>query len=103
MDKIKVIIKRPDEAGHVSWISNTLENLQRTVDGYIEAVTIHSDLVVICNEEGRLLGLEPNCRIAGIEFVGTVVLAGKRGDEFTDIPECLTLKFFKEKMVRAIT
>ena len=100
-DKIKVIIKRPDEKrGHVAWISNTLENFQRTVEGYIETVTVASDLVIICNEEGRLLGLEPNCTICGYSFVGTIVLAGVKGDEFCSIPECMTLKWFSGLMVR---
>lgn len=50
--KIKVIIKQPGRAPYVTNISNTLENLQKTVDGYIETVTLCSDLVIICNEEG---------------------------------------------------
>ena len=41
MEKINVIIKRPDEAiGHVCYISDSLENLQKTVGGYIETLTI---------------------------------------------------------------
>lgn len=37
MAKIRVIIKRPDEKiGHVCNISHTLENLQKTVEGYIK-------------------------------------------------------------------
>lgn len=37
MKKIKVIVKRPDEQyGHVCHISDRLENLQKTVEGYIE-------------------------------------------------------------------
>ena len=39
MAKIRAIIKRPDEKyGHVTNISPTLENLQKTVGGYIEPV-----------------------------------------------------------------
>ena len=87
MNKIKAIIKRPDEEfGHMTWISDTLENLQKTVGGYIETVTLASDLVVICNEEGRLLGLEPNCTVCGIDFVGTIIVVGVQGDAFADVP-----------------
>jgi len=90
MSKIKVIIKRPDEAkGHVTAISNTLENLQRTVGGYIQVVTLDDDLVLICNEEGKLRGLAPNCRCKGDLFVGTIIVAGSgfgTGD-FADVPE----------------
>lgn len=93
MEKIKAIIKRPDERGHVSWISNTLENLQRTVEGYIEAVKIGDGVVVLCNEEGRLRGLEANCRICGVDFVGTICVVGVDGEEFTDCP--LELQAFR--------
>ena len=87
MNKIKVIIKRPDEAiGHVTWISDTLENLQRTVGGYIETVTLEPDYCVICNEEGRIQGLEHNCYFCGIGFVGTILVVGTDGDEFCDVP-----------------
>lgn len=84
--KIRAIIKRPDERGHVSWISNTLENLQRAVDGYIETVSLSGGIVIICNEEGRLRGMEPNCCIAGVDFVGTICLVGRDGEEFDDCP-----------------
>lgn len=84
--KIKVIIKRPYCAPYVTNISNTLENLQKTVGGYIETVTLASDLVVICNEEGKLLGLPHNCKVADVDFVGTIIFCGIDGDEFGDIP-----------------
>ncbi len=86
MGKIKVVIKRPDEeVGHITWISNTLENLQRTVGGYIETVTF-GDLVIICDEEGRLKGKEHNCRIENVDFVGTIIGVGSEGDSFSDVP-----------------
>lgn len=92
MGKIKVLIKRPDEeVGHITYISNTLENLQRTVGGYIQVVPlITEDAVIICNEEGKLLGLEPNFTYQRDMIVGTVILAGVDGDEFADIPAYLT-------------
>ena len=56
MRKIKVIVKRPDEKiGHVTYISNTLENLQKIVGGKIEVVhTGISGLILILDEEGKL-------------------------------------------------
>lgn len=73
--KIKVIVKDPEKPARVVWISNTLENLQKTVGGYIETVTISTDAVIICNEEGNLLGLPHNCRFCGCDFVGTIIVA----------------------------
>lgn len=102
MSKIKVIIKRPDEEhGHMTNISNTLENLQKTVEGYIETVTIAPGLVIICNEEGRLQNLPSNCAVTTedieVEFVGTIIVAGVKGDGFADVP--ISLKEWKEMIV----
>ena len=84
---MKAIRKKPGCEPEVIDIENTLEAFQAEVDGYIEAVTISSDAVIICNEEGRRLGLPHNCRLAGIEFVGTILLVGCAGDTFCDVPE----------------
>ena len=56
MAKIGVIIKEPGRVPRHVNISNTLENLQKTVGGYIETVTLCSDIVVICDEEGASKG-----------------------------------------------
>ena len=93
--KIKCIVKRPDEQfGHVAWISDSLENLQKTVGGYIETVTLDNGVVLICNEEGKLRDMPYNFtlgRIHGIipirnPIFGTVIACGADGDEFADIP-----------------
>lgn len=86
MAKIKVVIKQPGEMPYVTWISNTLENLQKTVSGDIEAVTIAEDMVIICDEEGRFKGKKFNCVICGIEFVGTIIICGICEDNFGNIP-----------------
>ena len=88
MEKIKVIIKRPDEKkGHVTFVSNTLKNLQRNVGGNIEVFRFASDCAVICNEDGKILGLEPNCVCVGELFVGDILIVGIDGSEFCDVPE----------------
>lgn len=89
--KIKVIIKRPDEkAGHVTNISQSLENLQRTVGGHIEIVPIAEGLVMICNEEGKLKGLERNFKMGGKyifdTIVGDVIICGTSGEDLVDVP-----------------
>jgi len=100
MNKIKVIIKRPDEKwGHVSWISDSLENLQKTVEGNIETVTLPNGVVIICNEEGRIKGLPKNFHIITHHYInptdyvevpmpikGTVIVCGTKGEDFADIP-----------------
>ena len=93
MAKIKCYIKRPDEEyGHSTAVSDTLENLQRNVGGYIECVTIRPQagrvpgVVVVCDEEGRLKKKPYNCRYAGVDFVGDILVLGYKGDKFVDVP-----------------
>lgn len=87
MNKLmRVIVKEPGKSAVDELVPNTLEALQKLVGGYIETVTIASDAVVICNEEGRLRGLPENCEVCGVPFCGTIVIAGIRGEEFADVP-----------------
>lgn len=89
---MKVIYKAPGSAPKVRDIPNTLEELQAAVGGYIETVTLFTDCVVICNEEGRLQGLPHNVKFLGLDFVGPILIAGVSGEEFTDLsPTSLSL------------
>lgn len=83
---MKVIIKKPNEKyGVLTNIDNTLETLQEIVGGYIEVVPFKNCLVV-CNEDGKLLGLEPNLQFGFDVIVGTIVVCGRDEEELTDIP-----------------
>lgn len=84
--KVSVIIKRPREKPYKTNISDSLKNLQNTVGGNIETVTLREDMTFIVNEEGRLLGLPYSCTVCGIDLYGTVIVIGVKGDEFDDIP-----------------
>lgn len=100
MGKIKVIVKRPDEGiGHVTYISNNLKNLQNTVGGYIQVVPLAEDVLMICNEEGKLLGLDPNFPFKAGKIYGTVIITGVDGDEFTDIPDNLTIHSWERFLI----
>ena len=84
--KIFVVIKEPGKAPVIEpMFDNSLESFQKAVGGYIETVTISDDLVIICNEEGRLMDLPMNVEVAGIGFVGTIVVAGVDGEEFSSV------------------
>ena len=84
--RILVVVKEPGKPAYVeSCFENTLESFQRAVGGHIETVTIASDLVIICNEEGRLMGLPRNCSVLGVDFCGTILAAGVLGEEFASL------------------
>lgn len=86
---MKVLFKEPGKLWRTMVIPNELKVLQDLVGGYIETVTITKDCTVICNEEGRIKDLPENVQIAGVDFVGPVLLVGVDRDEFTDVPDGL--------------
>lgn len=81
-----VLRKEPGRQWEIVEIENTLEALQESVGGYIEAVNIYEDACIICNEEGRLMGLPYNCMIKGVDFVGPILIVGVSGEDFCGIP-----------------
>lgn len=84
---MKAIRKKPGCTPEIIEVENTLKALQTEVEGYIETVTIASDVVVICNEEGVRLGMPYNCRFVDVDFVGPILVVGRNKDEFCDVPE----------------
>ena len=89
--KMRAIIKRPDEQyGHVTNISTSLQNLQNIVSGHIEVVPLPflgEGVVLICNEEGKLLDLTPSQYIAELHDVvcGEFLVIGSKGEELDDL------------------
>lgn len=99
-DEIKIYVKEPGEPAVLRTVPNTLEALQKLVGGYIEDVTVATDLVVICNDGGRLLGMPYNCKFCGYSFVGTVLFVGVDGEDFTDCPDLFT-ELLTDKVLRS--
>ena len=100
---IRVYYKRPGKNLIEVKIPNELEWIQGAVEGYFEAVTLKPgengmpDLVMLCNEEGKLRGLEPNFRWLYETIVGPVLFVGVDGEEFTDCP--MNLKELKSALL----
>ena len=89
MSKIKVLAKKPGKAPYATTINNELKSFQRMVDGYIENFQVMSDMALICNEEGRIRGMEYNFHIGGMPFFGPCFFVGTDGSEYTDCPATL--------------
>lgn len=98
---MKAIIIEPGKAARLADIENTLESLENLVDGWIECTYPFADnACVICNDEGKLIGLEPNVKINGSVYVGTIVIAGLNNmqcdfDDLTDKQIKRYLKMFE--------
>lgn len=87
-EQIRVVVVEPKKAPQERQIGNDLASMQEIVGGYIEAVALNDNLVLICNEEGKIQGLEPNRFIAGDVIVGTFFVTRSTADGgFTDLSD----------------
>ena len=74
-EKIKVLALLPMELPKEIELDNTLEAMQKFVGGLIECITLSdtdSEVTLVCNDEGKLLGLPLNRPL----WDGADVLAG---------------------------
>ena len=75
---LNLLLVKPNELPKKIIIKNNLKEKQKLVDGLIEYVYLPNcnDVVLICNEEGKLLGLPPN-RDIGYDIVcGDFLIVG---------------------------
>ena len=92
--KLRVLVVEPGQPPAVQEIDGSLESMQRLVGGYIQAVYPFDDPVaLICNEEGKLLGLPMNRTLRderGVPYdivCGTFFLAGIVEDDFASLTD----------------
>ena len=61
MEKLEVILVEPQKAPKVVEIGAELEDMQEVVGGLIQMITPwDDDVALVCNDEGKLIGLPPN-------------------------------------------
>jgi len=63
-EKIKVIIKRVDAQPELTVIQNNLGKAWFIVCGDIEIVRLEKNVLLVCNENGKMLRMTPNFGIA---------------------------------------
>ena len=100
MKMIRVLAVAPGEKPIVKEISNTLESLQKEVTGNIEVIYPFDDPVgIVCNEEGKLLGLPLNRALRTEDseiydiLAGTFLVVGLGEEDFASLPNMLAEKY----------
>ena len=88
---MKIVIKNVNEQGKIVEIENSLENFQNIVGGYIEVFPLENNILMVLNEEGKLLDLPVNFTIGNEyykeEIVGNVFFAGRNDVDFDSLNE----------------
>lgn len=82
---ITVVIKEPGKEAYSKEIEDDLEVYQNILGGYLEAVGFDKRQVLLCDEEGKFKGYEPNLLVPGDVIVGTVIIVGTEGEEFRSL------------------
>ncbi len=83
---IKVLVVEPNKLPYEKTIPNRLRDKQAIVDGYIEYVRLleDEDVVLICNEEGKING-SPHNRYIGYDMIfGTFIIVGESANDGED-------------------
>lgn len=96
---MKVVFLEPGEKACVRDIPHTLEEMQKAVGGYIQAVYPWEDAeaALVCDEEGLLKKSPFNRKVAPEVFIfGSCFICGLGEEDFTDLPEPLIERFLKQ-------
>ena len=105
-EKIKVLALLPMELPKEIELDNTLEAMQKFVGGLIECITLSdtgSEVTLVCNDEGKLLGLPLNRPLwdGADVLAGPGFLAGCDNEgNMTSLPQS-AMDFYKEKFIGA--
>ena len=91
---MKVLMVEPMKAPYTTELNNSLENLQKAVDGYIQVLYPFDDSAcIICNEEGKLTGLPLNRAVRNESgeiydiISGNMVITGLTEDDFCSLSD----------------
>ena len=97
---LRVVLVEPGKAARVAEIDGSLEGMQKTVSGYIQAVYPFEETVcLVCNEEGKLQGLPLNRALRDEKgeiydiVAGKFFICGLGEEDFASLPKELQKKY----------
>ena len=74
--KLKIIFKEVGKKPIVTEVEDTLEAKQKLVGGLIEVVPYKDNLLLVCNEEGKIMNLKPNLQFDYDYIAGNCFIVG---------------------------
>ena len=106
-DKLKVLYIEPMKTPKIVEIDGDLESMQNLVGGYIEEyMPFEDEVAIVCNDEGKINGLEPNRGIFDKEGELQDIICGPfficyapvESEKYLSLPDNLRKKY--EEMLR---
>ena len=86
---IKVLKVEPNKAPYEKEVENDLKTLQAEVGGgLIEVVSLNNGCLIICNEESKINGMEPNRWLGDYDIIcGPFFICGDNGEDFMSLTD----------------
>lgn len=85
---IKVLVLQSGSTKPVTKeINNNLKDFQEIVGGYIEVIRLGDNLVIVLNEEGKILHLPPTMKFRNDILVGNIIFARTKQSEFISLSD----------------
>jgi hypothetical protein len=88
-DMIKVVYKEPGRPAFDTEIPNHYKELSKAVKGLLETVYNGDNTLIVCNEEGKLIGMKGNIHLDnGTSIIaGPFFVCGDDGEDFRSLTE----------------
>ena len=86
-ENLRILMVEPHKAPYEASIPHKLSAMQQAVGDLIEVVRNGDGTLLVCNEEGKLLGMEGNRRIPGDVLAGPFFVVGDAGETFRSLTE----------------
>ena len=100
--KIKVVLLEPGKLARTAEIATSLEDLQKIVDGLIEAYyPFEEQVCIVCNEESKINGMQPNRSVKNedgvmVDFIcGPAFICDCRGESFDSLSDEQLVRYTK--------
>ena len=94
---MKVLIVEPRKRPREAEIDSSLESMQKTVDGYLQAIyPFEDEIALVCDDESKLKSdMEWNRMLPETSDIikGTFFIAGLGAEDFTDLSAELMKKY----------
>ena len=95
-EKLRIVMVEPGKQAYFTEIPNTLEAEQQAVGGGPFDIVYLDDGILVCNDEGKLRGMEGNRRLDnGSIIAGTFFIVGDGGEDFRSLTDAEAIHFLQ--------
>ena len=87
-ERIRILKIEPQKLPYEKEINNDLKGIQDEVKGLFECIYLDENCILVCNEEGKLNGMELNRRVGNDIIAGPFFIVGDSMDgEFISLTD----------------